>query len=123
MNNSDKCTNLEYTMLSKYDTEFLLLQASVLPAALSFYVNKEADKWSLSYYMDYIIKNCISDYYPHTDGCIYDYLLKTPVFIDITLLPGCPPRLTLNQNVTECSCYPVLSDGFQCSINWFPPVE
>ena len=43
--------------------------------------------------------------------------LLTPIFINITLRPGCPPGLTLNSNRTECTCYSLLADsGFRCSI-------
>ena len=35
MNNVDKCTSLEYTILSKYNREVLLLKTSDLPAFLS----------------------------------------------------------------------------------------
>ena len=44
-------------------------------------------------------------------------LLTTPIFINITLLPGCPPGLTLNHDETTCSCYPVLANnGFSCLV-------
>ena len=108
---SEKCTYLEYTILSKYNTEVLLLQISVLP--VSVYVN---NKTSLSRYMNYI-NNFVINCFSHDDGCLDKDLLKTPVFINITLLPGCPPGLTINFDHNNCSCYPVLAnDAFICLI-------
>ena len=44
-------------------------------------------------------------------------LLTAPIFINITLLPGCPPGLTINHDETACSCYPVLANnGFSCLV-------
>ena len=65
------------------------------------------------------IKEQIAEYVSHNQsGCIGPELLTTPIFINITLLPGCPPGLTLNHDRTICSCYPVLaSNGFKCSVN------
>ena len=37
--------------------------------------------------------------------------------MNITLLPNCPPGLTLNHDETTCSCYPVLANsGFSCLV-------
>ena len=47
-------------------------------------------------------------------GCL---TLQTPIFIDVTLLPGCPPGLTLSVNESKCTCYSILTNNvFQCSI-------
>ena len=46
-------------------------------------------------------------------------LLTTPVFINVTLLDGCPPgfTLTLQDKVYGCNCYPVLHNSyFKCFI-------
>lgn len=47
-------------------------------------------------------------------GCL---TLQTLIFIDVTLLPGCPPGLTLSVNESKCTCYSILTNNvFQCSI-------
>ena len=53
----------------------------------------------------------------YQSGCIEPELLTTPIFINIILLPGCPPGLIANHHETACSCYPILANnGFSCSI-------
>ena len=50
-------------------------------------------------------------------SCIHIDILITPIFINITLLPGCPPELTLNHDEITCSCYPVLANNdFRCLV-------
>ena len=83
--NNEKCTNLKYTVLTKHDTEVLLLQTSILPV----YKNTLSKFKSL-------INGWILEYLSHHDsGCLREGLLTTPVFINITLLQGCPPGLTI----------------------------
>ena len=115
VHNSEVCTNLSYTVLTRNDTEMLWLQTSVVP--VSVYVNKAAESTTLSGYKERM-NGHIADYFSHDkNGCLNEELLTTPIFIKITLLPGCPPGLTLNSNGTECNCYSVLADsGFKCSI-------
>ena len=111
-----KCTKLEYAVLTKRDTEVLWLQTSAVPIPIP--VKSDANKTDFSLYKSFIQNVYLPDYFAHNDsGCLDDRLLTTPVFISITLLPGCPPGLTLNHNLTTCSCYPILADnGFRCSI-------
>ena len=112
--NSEKCFPFNYTVYSKHDYELLLLQTSFLP--VSAYVSSKSTKGDIFKYED-TIKGQIADYASHNQfGCINQALLSTPIFINITLLPGCPPGLTLNHIGTECSCYPALFDDFRCSI-------
>ena len=108
-----KCSPLNYTIYSKYDYELLSLQTSSLP--VSAVLSNESTKHDIFNYEN-IIKNEISIFFWHAQsGCIYPELLITPIFINITLLPGCPPGLTLNE--TACSCYPVLANnGFSCLV-------
>ena len=112
---SNKCTKLEYAVLTKRDAEVLWLQTSAVPIPIPVksYANK--NDFSTS---KHFIHNAISKFVSHNDsGCLGDRLLTTPIFISITLLPGCPPGLTLNHNLTTCSCYPILADnGFRCSV-------
>ena len=112
--NDEKCFPFTYTVYSKCDYEILLLQTSFLP--VSAYISNKSTKQDIFKYKDTINRE-ISNYVSHDHfGCIASELLTTPIFINITLLPGCPPGLTLNHNGTECRCYPVLSDGFKCSV-------
>ena len=111
---SKMCTTLKYTVYSKHGKELLQLQTSVLPVSAS--INKESTKSAITRYKK-LISTCIADYTSHDNGCIQSALLTTPVFINVTLLPGCPPGLTLNHDGTTCSCYSVLANnGFNCSI-------
>ena len=111
---SKMCTTLKYTIYSKHGKELLQLQTSVLP--VSTFINKESPKSAITRYKKQI-RVCIADYTSHDNGCIRSALLTTPVFINVTLLPGCPPGLTLNHDGTTCSCYSVLANnGFHCSV-------
>ena len=111
---SEKCAPLNYTIYSKRNYEFLLLQtSSSLPVA--YYINNKSTKYEF-FEEENEIKQEISIYVSHNNsGCIELDLLVTPIFINITILPGCPPGLTLNHDETACSCYPVLANnGFSC---------
>ena len=51
----------------------------------------------------------------NSDVAIDDDLMST--FINVTLLAGCPPGLTLRGDSPGCDCYLVLSNNnFQCFI-------
>ena len=60
------------------------------------------------------------NYYSSTkQRCVSMDLFKVPVFINITLLDGCPPgfTLTLQDQLYGCNCYPVLQiNYFNCFI-------
>ena len=114
---SEKCVPFNYTVHSKRDYELLLLQTSSLP--VSAYVSNESTEHDIFSYVN-VIQELISYYISHRyhqSGCIFLELLTTPILINITLLPGCPPGLTLNHDETTCSCYPVLANnGFSCLV-------
>ena len=112
---SKKMCSFNYTVYSKYDYELLLLQTSSLPVPAADYVSNKSTKYDIFNYED-MINDEISDYFSYNNyGCINPDLLTTPIFINITLLPGCPPGLTLNHDKTICNCYPVLANnGFSC---------
>ena len=122
VNDGENCTILEYTVSTKYNSEVLQLQTSVLPVTID--VNKKSDDFQKQERVN--INNDILDYTSHDNGCLRKELLTTPVFINITLLPGCPPGLILSQcshdtkyidSCTTCNCYSVLANnGFKCSI-------
>ena len=102
---SEKCTCLNYTVYSKRDYELLLLQTSSLPVSATI-SNESTEHGQISIYVSH-----------NQSGCIDIDLLTTPILINITLLPGCPPGLTLNHYETTCSCYPVLANnGFSCLV-------
>ena len=112
VNNSKMCTTLEYTIFSKHDEDLLQLRTSVLP--VSDFFNKEVT--IVSWYKR-LISRCIKYYIWHDNGCIYEEFLTTPVFINVTLFPGCPPGLTLTHDQNTCGCYSVLANNdFHCSI-------
>ena len=112
---SEKCVPFSYTVYSKRDYELLLLQTSSLP--VSAVISNESTEYDIFNYENGI-QSLISIYFSHNQsGCIDTDLLTTPIFINITLLPGCPPGLTLNHDETTCSCYPVLANnGFSCLV-------
>ena len=112
---SKKCVPFNYTVYSKRDYEFLLLQTSPLP--VSGLISIESTEHDIFHYEN-VIKSQISHYNSYNQsGCIYNDLLTSPIFINITLLSGCPPGLTLNHDKTTCSCYPVLANnGFSCLV-------
>ena len=113
---SERCFSFNYNIAasSKHNYQLLLLQTSYMPT--SVHISYESTMHDFYKYKD-TIEHQISDYVSNNQhGCIGPDLLTTPIFINITLLPGCPPGLTLNNNTTECSCYSVLSNGFQCSV-------
>ena len=113
VSNGEKCSTVKYTIHSKQDEEHLLLQTSGLPAA-AYVVNNTFEFDGYKSKIDAEILN----YKTHDQfGCIDEDLLTTPVFVNVTLLPGCPPGLTLNNNHTTCSCYSILANnGFKCLI-------
>ena len=107
ISNTERCYPLDYTVYSRRSNELLLLQTSDL----------QETAYDIHTYKDEI-KGVITDYVSHNQfGCLDYDLLTTPVFINVTFIPGCPAGLTLNNNTAACSCYPVLAkDGFKCSI-------
>ena len=116
VSNSETCSPFSYTVYSKRDNELLLLQQmSALP--VSAYIGNQSTDYDINDY-NYTINYQINNYNSNDQfGCIKSFLLTTPIFINITLLSGCPPGLTLNYNLTECGCYLALSkNGFRCSI-------
>ena len=97
---SRQCSNLIYTI---YSANELYLQTSTNT------VSSSSEKSSIS--------DSISEYKHNQDGCLKPNLLTTPVFINITLLSGCPPGFSLNDWRQGCSCYPILqTNQFNCSL-------
>ena len=116
VDSSETCTKLEYTVLTKFNREILVLQTSVLP--VSVYVSNEGARKNYLYHCRYFILRNIQEYVSnHNQGCFSDALIAAPIFVIISLLPGCPPGFILSRDRTTCSCFPVLlSNDFKCSI-------
>ena len=88
-----------------------MLQTSSLPVAA--YISNGSTQQDIFSYNSLLFDS----YSYNQSGCITSDLLTTPIFINITLLPGCLPGLTLNHDETTCSCYPVLANnGFNCLV-------
>ena len=104
------CTILKYTIYSKHNIQTLQLKTTVLLITVDVnYISLSSFKKKIS--------QTIKDYISHDNGCLGEKFLTTPVFINVILLPGCPPGLTLTYDHTTCSCYSVLTNnGFRCSI-------
>ena len=90
-----------------------------------YYNNTQGTLYLHSLGLDYTygdedyIRYLISFYERQKHKCADIDLLTTPVFINITLLNGCPPgfTLTLKDQLYGCNCYPVLqSNHFKCFI-------
>ena len=115
MNTSKECSNLTYTVLTESEEKLLCLHTSLTPVYL--YGNKQAIQDRVTQY-NATIEYCLLHYTSHERiGCLWEELLTTPVYINITLLPGCPPGLTLRDDSTTCQCYSVLpNNAFSCFI-------
>ena len=112
INKSEVCSNLEYTLFIKHDIEIMRLQISLLPVPI-YVLNNTTD---IDRYKE-MIRYCLDEYTKYNVDCLNEVLLTTPVIINVTLLRGCPPGLTLNRDQNKCSCYAVLADnGFKCSV-------
>ena len=116
MNTNGKCSTVNYTVYTKSNSKLLHLHTS---ETSRYYLY--GDRRTLSHRKtQYIekLQSCLSDYNSHDRfGCLCRELLTSPIFINVTLLPGCSPGLTLNNDLTTCSCYSVLPDSeFRCFI-------
>ena len=101
-----KCANLTYTILSS-DTAEVILYLTVSPMDFN-----TADEYHGMY--SEINDKCES--YEQT-GFIHPYLLRIPVFMNVTLLE-CPPGFTLQEEVSGCDCHPALSqNGAECVLD------
>ena len=101
------CSNITYSVYSSNIHETLNLYTSEVN---NYYMTDSAVP---------LIQR-MTDYYNSTkQRCTDIDLIKVPVFIDITLLDGCPPgfTLTLQDQLYGCNCYPILQNNhFVCFI-------
>ena len=99
--NSKQCSVANYTVYSTNKYEILYLQTTATV------VNTYGDESD--------INTSVSTYNYGQHSCLNSNLLTTPVFINVTLLPGCPPGFTLQDHPHGCNCYPILKDNqFNC---------
>ena len=104
IDSSQHCSNVSYAIYSNNTYEPLYLHTAEIA---TLYMNKR------------YLKDSIGLYSRMKHRCIYSQLLTTPVFLNISLLNGCPPGfiLTLQDQLYGCYCYPVLqSNQFDCYI-------
>ena len=64
-----------------------------------------------------LIRKLITTYTSNGDfGCLDPHLLITPVYVEVSILPGCPPGFVLNDQ-SGCTCFSVLKNNlFNCYI-------
>ena len=98
---SKQCSNITYTVHSSKEYEIFYLQTT-------FSVNNYS-------YGEGVIKSSISRYNMNQHGCLSRTLVTTPVFINVSFLPGCPPGFTRRDQMYGCNCYSVLkTNQFSC---------
>ena len=107
---STHCSNITYNVYSKNAHEILYLYTS----ETNNYMDYDHLPDAISY-----IKDLIDRYNSMKHRCASVHLFRMPVFINITLLDGCPPGFTLTHlgQLHGCSCYPILQKNhFLCFI-------
>lgn len=97
VSSKDQCTNLTYSVLSN----------SIGDVLLSLTATDADNDTILNYYKNMTAIKNYCELYDDTKF-IPPYLLSTPVFINIKLLP-CPPGFYLSGVSRACDCYPALS--------------
>ena len=110
------CSTLNYTVYTSSATKMLQLRTTGT-SQFALYGDRKTLVNRRSQYVE-SLEVCLRDYNSHNGtGCLGESLLTSPVFINVTLLPGCPPGLTLTVNNTTCSCFSVLpKESFSCVI-------
>ena len=97
-----QCSNITYTAITTKD--ICMLQTTTI------IVNSHGDKPPLHYYIA-ILYNSHGGH-----GCLDPKLLATPVYINISILPGCPPGFSFHEH-DGCTCLQVLNTNqFKCYI-------
>ena len=91
---STQCSNLTYTIISVNESENLYLQTT------SNVVSKVGNK--------HVISDLIETYNSNDHhGCLDQKLLTTPVYINISVFPDCPPGFRFDEHV-GCTCFKIL---------------
>ena len=95
------CSNVTYTIISTNKHENLYLQTT------TNLVNTYGKKG--------LIRNLIVTYNSHGHhGCLDPDLLTTPVYVTVSILPGCPPGFRFDKH-KGCTCFRILK--IECYIN------
>ena len=114
INTNGKCSTLSYAVYTKSDENLLRLHTS-RTSLYYLYSDKKTLSNRQAQYTQRLAKR-LSDYSSNDRfGCLSEKFLTTPVFINVILLPGCPPGLTLRDDSTTCRCYSVLP-SFSCFV-------
>ena len=101
------CSNITYSVFSKNVHEVLYLYTS------------EVNELYINYGVGLFLMRLIDDYKSTKQRCANLDLFKIPVFINITLLNGCPPGfiLSFHDRLYGCNYFPILqSNNFICII-------
>ena len=101
--NGTQCSNISYNIYSARG--YVILRLRTLITAVNSYGNESS------------INMSILSYNHNHHSCLGTDLLTTPLFLNITLLTGCPPGYTRQEQShgLGCSCYAVLkSFNFSC---------
>ena len=101
--NSPQCSNVTYTIISRNKREILYLQTT------TNVVSTYGDKC--------LITNLIETYNSNDlYGCLDTNLLTTPVYVNASILPGCPTGLWFDEH-NGCTCFQILNiNQFRCYI-------
>ena len=102
-----QCSNVAYNLYSNVNSssnsEILYLQTSE----------------AVYYHSQHYLQNLIDKYISSKHRCGALDLFKTPVFINFSILTGCPPGFTLTHKdqLYGCDCYSILQNNhFDCYI-------
>ena len=98
-----KCSNMTYTIISTNEYVYLYLQTTT--NVVSNYGSKGS------------INNSIKTYNSHGHyGCLNRNLLTTPVYVNVSILPDCPPGFRFSEDI-GCTCFQILHKNlFKCDI-------
>ena len=97
-----QCSNMTYTIISTNENESMYLQTTNV---VRTYGNKD--------YINVLIRR----YHTYSNrGCLNPNLLSTPVYVNISILPGCPPGFRFDEDI-GCTCFQILNiNQFKCDI-------
>ena len=95
---STRCSNVTYTITSKNDNENLYLQTT------TNVVRKVGNT--------HVLNDLIKTYGSNDNyGCLDQKLLTTPVYVNISIIPGCPQGFRYDEHF-ECTCFQIIKRQF-----------
>ena len=96
---STQCSNVTYTIISNNDNENLYLQT------LTNVVNKIGNM--------HVLNDLIKIYGSNDNfGCLDQKLLTTPVYVNVSIIPGCPQGFSYDEYF-GCTCFQILKSKGQ----------